>query len=150
MQSVSPALATSDSGIDEALVDTSVAVAIVLADHAGHTRTLDAVKGIRLGLSGHAWFETYSVLTRLPPGSRRSPRDVRHILEQDFPATRYLDAPQLARLAQELAELGIAGGSVYDALVGAAARRHRLTLLSRDLRARPIYEALGVRVRMVD
>ena len=42
---------------EEALVDTSLAVAILLADHEGHAETLDAVRGLRLGLSGHAWFE---------------------------------------------------------------------------------------------
>jgi hypothetical protein len=36
--------------------------------------------------------------------------------------------------------------AVYDALVGAAARQHRLRLVSVDVRARPIYEALGVKL----
>jgi len=43
-----------------------------------------AVEGERLGLAGHAWFETYSVLTRLPPGARRSPGDVLILLETTF------------------------------------------------------------------
>ncbi|MBA3435718.1 MAG: VapC toxin family PIN domain ribonuclease, partial [Chloroflexi bacterium] len=58
------------------MVDTSVAIALALADHEGHVSTMAAVEGERLGLAGHAWFETYSVLTRLPPGARRSPGDV--------------------------------------------------------------------------
>lgn len=140
---------TSDSDATEAVVDTSVAVAIVLADHDGHAETLEAVRGLRLGLSGHAWFETYSVLTRLPPGSRRSPRDVRALLDHDFPGTRHLDARAHSDLAAELARLGIAGGAVYDALVGAAARAHGLPLLSRDRSAWRTYDALGVDVRIV-
>jgi predicted nucleic acid-binding protein len=148
MPSVGFGLATSAS--DEALVDTSVAIALVLADHEAHARTLDAVTGLRLGLAGHAWFETYSVLTRLPPGARRSPRDVRALLEHDFPATRFLDADALAGLTAELGRLMIAGGAVYDALVGATARAHDLPLLSRDRRARPTYDALGVDVRFID
>lgn len=130
-------------------MDTSVAVAIVLADHDGHAQTLQAVDGLRLGLAGHAWFETYSVLTRLPPGTRRSPATVRSILEADFPETRFLSTEAASRLGTELAELGIAGGAVYDGLVGAAARAHQLPLLSRDRGARIVYERLGVDVRYV-
>ena len=43
----------------------------------------------------------------------------------------------------------IAGGAVYDALVGATARSHAMTLISRDRRARMTYEALGVDVRFI-
>ena len=62
------------------------------------------------------------------------------------PATRYLGEQQSADLAAELARLGVSGGAVYDALVGAAARQHQRPLLSGDARARPIYDALGVEV----
>jgi predicted nucleic acid-binding protein len=130
-------------------VDTSVAVPIVLADHEAHEETIHAVHGLRLGLAGHAWFETYSVLTRLPPGARRSPAAIQAILESDFPATRHLGAAASAALAAELADLAIAGGAVYDALVGATAREHALPLLSRDRRARSTYESLGVDVRFL-
>ena len=54
------------------LVDTSVAVALTVADHEDHEATIAAVGGRRLGLSGHAVFETFSVLTRLPTPARRS------------------------------------------------------------------------------
>jgi len=100
-------------------------------------------------VGGHAWFETYSVLTRLPPGARRSPGDVLILLEHDFPATRFLDEPTAAGLRRDLARLGIAGGAVYDALVAAAAVHHGLKLLSRDRRALAVYEALGADVTLV-
>jgi hypothetical protein len=121
----------------------------VLQDHEAHGAPMAAVRGRRLGLAGHAWFETYSVLTRLPPGLRRSPADVLRLLEVDFPASRFLGQRATTTLASELARLGIAGGSVYDALVGGAARQHGLPLLSGDARARPIYEALGVELEIV-
>ncbi len=133
----------------EVLVDTSVAVPIVLADHEAHDETIDIVRDQRLGLSGHAWFETYSVLTRLPPGVRRSPEVVQALLRSNFPADRFLDAAACSALPAELSRLGIAGGAVYDALVGAAARAHGLPLLSRDRRARATYEKLGVDVRFL-
>ncbi|MBA3797454.1 MAG: PIN domain-containing protein [Chloroflexi bacterium] len=133
----------------DVMVDTSVAIALALADHEGHVSTMAAVEGERLGLAGHAWFETYSVLTRLPPGARRSPGDVLILLEHDFPATRFLDEPTATRLRQDLARLGIAGGAVYDALVAAAAVHHGMKLLSRDRRAVAVYEALGADVTLV-
>lgn len=130
------------------LLDTSAAVALVVEDHEAHAATLEAVRGRRLGLAGHAWFETYSVLTRLPGGLRRSPADVAALLAHDFPATAFLAEGAAAALGPELARLGISGGAVYDALVGAAARQHGRSLVSGDSRARPVYEALGVRVRL--
>jgi hypothetical protein len=114
-----------------------------------HVATLDAVRGRQLGLAGHAWFETYSVLTRLPAGLRRSPADALRLLAGDFPASRFLGEAEAADLGGELAELRISGGAVYDALVGAVARQHRLPLVSADARARPVYEALGVDVELI-
>ena len=131
------------------LLDTSAAVALVVEDHEAHAATLEAVRGWRLGLAGHAWFESYSVLTRLPGGHRRSPSDVAAILAHNFPASAFLTPEAAAALGPEVAKLGIAGGAVYDALVGAAAREHDCELLSGDARARSIYEALGVRARIV-
>lgn len=119
------------------LLDTSAAVALVLQDHEAHRATMDAARGRRLGLAGHAWFETYSVLTRLPAGLRRAPAEVLRLLDVDFPASRFLGQRAAASLGSDLARLGIAGGSVYDALVAAAARQHGLPLLSGDTRARP-------------
>jgi uncharacterized protein with PIN domain len=55
------------------LLDTSAAIALIVEDHEAHGVTREAVDGRELGLSGHARFETYSVLTRLPAGLRRSP-----------------------------------------------------------------------------
>ncbi len=131
------------------LLDTSAAIALVVEDHEAHTATLDAVRGRRLGLAGHAWFETFSVLTRLPAGLRRSPADVVALLAHDFPASAFLTEEAAATLGTELARLGISGGTVYDALVAAAARQHDRMLVSGDARARQVYEALGVRVRLV-
>jgi predicted nucleic acid-binding protein len=141
-----------DTDVDQrqvALLDTSTAVALIVEDHEAHVATLAAVQGRRLGLAGHAWFETYSVLTRLPAGLRRSPADALRLLAHNFPASGFLGETPAADLGGELARLGISGGAVYDALVGAAARHHRLPLVSTDTRARPVYEALGVEIELV-
>lgn len=128
------------------LLDTSAAIALVLEDHDGHEQVVAAVRGHRLGLAGHAWFETYSVVTRLPGVLRRAPSDVARLLTHNFPERAFLGASEASALVSEFARLGISGGSVYDALVGAAARHHRHPLLTRDLRAHPTYVAMGVEI----
>jgi predicted nucleic acid-binding protein len=70
-------------------------------------------------------------------------------MRTNFPASRFLEAAATSGLVAELTRLGIAGGAVYDALVGAAARAHGLPLLSRDRRARATYEKLGIEVRFL-
>jgi predicted nucleic acid-binding protein len=43
----------------------------------------------------------------------------------------------------------VAGGAVYDALVGAAAATHGLPLATRDRRALDIYRAVGAEVKLL-
>lgn len=136
-------------GNGDLLVDTSVAVALVVGDHEHHRRTLEALAGRRLGLAGHAAFETFSVLTRLPPPARRTPATVAQLLASDFPHSRFLGAGAAVALFDRLAAAGIAGGSVYDALVGAAAAEHGLPLATRDRRALDTYRKLEVRVELI-
>jgi predicted nucleic acid-binding protein len=131
------------------LLDTSVSVALVVEDHVAHDVVLRALRGRRLGLAGHAYFETYSVLTRLPGPARRSVADVMRLLEHNFPETHFLGADQARALARRLDELGIAGGAVYDALVGAAAAEHDLALATRDERALDTYRALAIDIRFI-
>lgn len=133
----------------ELLVDTSVALALLVSDHEHHITTFEAVADRELGLAGHAAFETFSVLTRLPPPARRTPASAAHLLESNFPHTRFLTPWASASLLADLAALGIAGGSVYDALVGATATEHRLTLATRDRRALDTYRRLNVKLEML-
>ena len=133
----------------DVLLDTSAAVALSVADHEDHEATIDRLAGRRLGLAGHAMFETFSVLTRLPPPARRSPGTVARLMSENFPANRFLSARAAADLARRLPGLGVAGGSVYDALVGAAAVEHGIALASRNRRAAETYRLLGVEVEML-
>ena len=133
----------------EVLVDTSVAVAFLVGDHEHHAPTFEALAPRRLGLCGHAAFETFSVLTRLPPPARRTPAIVDRLLSGNFPFTRFLGTERAATLLSELTDLGIAGGAVYDALVGATAIEHDLTLATRDRRAIETYRSLNVRLELL-
>lgn len=135
---------------DDRLVDTSVAIALVVADHEQHVSVSAALRGRRLGLAGHAAFETFSVLTRLPPPARRTAEAVGRLLAADFPVTGFLGPDAARDLLGRLGALRLTGGSVYDALVGAAAGEHGLTLVTRDRRALPTYRALEVDVELLD
>jgi predicted nucleic acid-binding protein len=141
-------MSTSDRSPD-LLVDTSVAVALVVSDHEHHQATIDALGERRLGLAGHAAFETFSVLTRLPPPARRAPEVVARLMEANFPASRFLSEEGARRLLGGLVTTQIAGGSVYDALVAAAAREHGIVLATRDRQALDIYRALRVEFELL-
>jgi predicted nucleic acid-binding protein len=137
----------------EALVDTSVAIPLVVADHEHHRAVVDAIGKIgnkTLGLAGHAAFETFSILTRLPPPARRSPSVVGRLIAQNFPATRFLSERAAAELLARLGTVGVAGGAVYDALVGAAAVEYGLTLVTRDRRAAETYRRIDVKFVLID
>lgn len=136
-------------GGPDLLVDTSVAVALVVADHERHRKTVDALGAKRLGLSGHAAFETFSVLTRLPPPARRTPAAVTRLLTGNFPDNRFLSPGATVTLLADLEANGIAGGAVYDALVGAAAAEHGCTLATRDQRALDTYRSLDVSIEVL-
>lgn len=133
-----------DADSEAIQLDTSAAIALIVQDHEAHAAVLAVVEHRRLGLAGHAWFETYSVLTRLPGTRRRSPADALRLLAHNFPASQFLGEQESRALGPEIARLGVSGGGVYDALVGAAARQNRQRLVSADGRARPVYEALHV------
>jgi predicted nucleic acid-binding protein len=95
----------------------------------------------------HAELETYSVLTRLPEPQRAEPALVAEYLRRDYSGKR-LALPEAARrgLIERLAALSIAGGAVYDALVGLTAAHHGYRLLSCDRRAESVYTRLGIEV----
>lgn len=127
-------------------LDTSVAIALLVQTHRDHAAVVRWWGGRTVVLSGHALAETYSVLTRLPGDLRVSPPDAARLLGERFGPPFLLGSDRAARLPEVLSELGIAGGAVYDALVGLAAVEHDASLATRDLRARATYETVGTRV----
>ena len=130
--------------------DTSFAVAALDPTHEAHAGCRRALVDLRPALAGHAAFETYSVLTRLPIPLRLTAEQAVSVLAAAFPEDCWLDGAGLRDLRERLAVLGIVGGSVYDALVGQAAVTNGRTLLTRDRRAERTYRSLGVGYRLVD
>ncbi len=130
--------------------DTSVAVAALDPTHEAHLPCRRVLVQRRPALAGHAMFETYSVLTRLPLPLRLNAAQAASVLVEAFPAECWLAASATGDLFERLADLGIVGGSVYDALVGHAASTNRRILLTRDHRAERTYRLIDVQYQFVD
>lgn len=124
--------------------DTSVAIAALDPNHDAHAASRSALVELRPALAGHAAFEMYSVLTRLPVPLRLGPTRAAEVLAAAFPEACWLSDAHCDELRGLLGALGIVGGSVYDALVGRAAAVHGRVLLTRDRRAERTYRALEV------
>ena len=129
--------------------DTSVAVAALDPTHEAHSACRRALTELRPALAGHAVFETYSVLTRLPLPLRLTASQAARVLVEAFPTECWLDATATRDLRERLAALDIVGGSTYDALVGQAALTNNRSLLTRDRRAERTYRSLDVDYRIV-
>ncbi len=130
-------------------VDTSVALAALDESHDAHRDSRAAVIRHRPVLAGHATFETFSVLTRLPGALRVPPDLARRVIRAAFPSTCWLSAKQHERLVALLDSHAIIGGAVYDALVGYAASVNGRVLLTGDARAQRTYRLLGVEFELV-
>ena len=127
-------------------LDTSVAVPLVVASHAAHRAVSRWWGGRDVSLCGHAAVETYSVLTRLPGDLRLAPIDAARLLGERFGSPLLLGLRSGRQVVETLSRLDITGGAAYDALVALAALEHGADLATRDERARPTYERVGVRV----
>jgi hypothetical protein len=130
--------------------DTSVAVAALDPTHEAHSACRRALVEHRPALAGHATFEAYSVLTRLPLPLRLSAGQAATVLAAAFPDDCWLDVTGTRDLRERLPGLDIVGGSIYDALVGQASVTNHRTLLTRDRRAERTYRSLGVEYQFVN
>jgi hypothetical protein len=101
-------------------------------------------------LPAHAAFETYSVLSRLPPPVRATPQDVIRFLRSWFESPYPTLAPgALAELLHGLPALHISGGATYDALIAAVAAADRAPLATCDRRALVTYRRFGVTLEVI-
>ena len=125
-------------------VDTSVAVPALIQWHDKHQVALEAVAGSVI--PGHAFLESYSVLTRMPGGVAREV--ARDALSRRFPPERVLGLGSMTYdgVVGQAAAFEIDGGSTYDALIGLIALDYGHQLATRDRRAARTYEAVGVDV----
>ena len=133
----------------ELVLDTSVAVPLLVTSHVAH-RSVSAALGDRAAaLAGHALHETYAVLTRLPGAARVAPADAVRLLRERFESAALLDSRSVRSAPAVLAAAGVAGGATYDGLVALAARSAGLPLATRDRRAQSTYRLLDVAVELL-
>jgi predicted nucleic acid-binding protein len=130
-------------------VDTSIAIAAILADHEAHEEAEIAL-GRSTTTIAHVATETYSVLTRLPAPLRLDAASAAEIIQRRLPQRRVtLNASQHISAPGRLAAAQVSGGATYDGLIALTALAHDLELISRDGRAARTYRALGVRFRLL-
>jgi predicted nucleic acid-binding protein len=110
------------------LMDSSVLISAMLPDHVHHAHALPWLQRAKAGaletvVSGHSLAELYSVLTRLPRTPRISPAETLQLLQQNVTSHTVvaLSAVDYVKLIEKLAQLGVAGDSVYDAVIATAA-----------------------------
>ncbi len=125
-------------------LDTSVVIAAFASWDEDHAAAQAALRR-RPRLPAHALIESYSVLTRLPAPHTVAAATVLTFLQAAFPAPALgLAATAYAELVRDAVSAGIAGGAIYDALIATTAKRAGAILLTRDRRALPTYEKVGV------
>jgi len=130
-------------------VDTSVVVAAFASWHEGHASAAKAMAR-RPRVPAHVLVEAYSVLTRLPPPHRAPAELVASFLAERFRADPLtLPGKEHFRLVERCVQAGIVGGSIHDALAAAIVRHAGARLLTRDRRAFPTYERLGVDYELI-
>jgi predicted nucleic acid-binding protein len=112
------------------LPDTSCLVAAVCSWHEHHSPTVAelarrALHRERMVMAAPALVETYAVLTRLPSPYRLRPADALAVMEGSWSRVEVaaLASEDVWPLLRELSDRGIAGGSTYDAMVAACARK---------------------------
>ncbi len=130
-------------------VDTSVAVA-AFGDWHRRNDEARAILDEGAALPAHALLETYSVLTSFPPPHRAAPNLVDAWLDDRF--SGILEPPAASEqraLVHRLALNGRTGGSVYDAIVALTVRLAGAVLVTADTRAAPVYELIGVDLRLL-
>ena len=130
-------------------VDSSIAIAAILADHEAHDLAEDALSSSSATIA-HVATETYSVLTRLPSPLRLNAASAAAIVAARLPRARVtLEAELHSSAPARLAAAGVSGGATYDGLIALSALEHDLELLSRDQRAARTYRALGVHFQLL-
>lgn len=132
------------------VVDSSVAIAAFASWHEAHVPASNVVRSGAL-LPAHAAVETYSVLTRLPEPFRFSPDTARALVVGNFSGP-FLSLSDVGyRTLIEIAPTrGITGGAIYDAVIASVVKEAGGTLMTRDRRAIPAYDALDVAWEFVE
>ena len=112
------------------MLDTSVLVAAFVRRHPRHDVAIGALRRADdLTIAAHMLAETYAVLTRLPTRPRISGGVARKLIRENLTARGRvvaLSARDYDAALGRMADLGLTGGAVYDALIVAAAQKAKV------------------------
>lgn len=119
------------------LVDTSVMVAAIVEAHPGHERALPWLAGAKCGdhecvISAHSLMELYAVMTSLPLHPRIRPDLAHQLIFENIESAIgviELSAADYRFVLDDVKQLGLTGGIVYDALIAFAARKAKVDRL---------------------
>jgi predicted nucleic acid-binding protein len=125
------------------LFDTSVLVAGIVEAHPVHSRSLPWLQRVKerdfeFLVVSHSLAETYAVLTTLPVKPRISPSVARSLVRANIESSARiipLSTSDYRTTIMKMAELGLSGGSSYDALIATVAQKvsaDRLLTLNAD------------------
>lgn len=132
--------------------DTSVLIAGFDSTHPFFSHAEQALADVKRAgrLVAHTIAETFAVLSAPAGPYPALPRDVVAYLEQFLEREPIGIAPAAYPGAvAELSSAGVAGGAVYDGLIGLSAQRHGAELVSLDVRAARTYARVGVEFRVL-
>jgi len=128
------------------LFDTSIIVSGIVESHPMHAKCLPWLQRAKTGeveciVVSHSLAETYAVLTTLPVKPRISPLVAQRLIDTNLQAMARIVPLTIAdywNTIQRMTEMGLSGGTVYDALIAAVARKlsvdKLLTLNADDFR----------------
>jgi predicted nucleic acid-binding protein len=111
------------------LFDTSVLVAALVESHPSHRPAFAWIRRAKAReftflVASHTLAELYAVLSTLPVRPRIPPATAWRLVNENVEATAdviALSAADYSRTLRDLAERGLSGGVIYDALVARAA-----------------------------
>jgi predicted nucleic acid-binding protein len=113
------------------LFDTSVLVAAVVESHPEHKRCLPWLQRAHAGslellVAAHSLAELFAVLSTYPARPRPSPDLAARLVRENVASKARVIAlagGDYEAVVREMADLSLAGGVVYDALIAQAARK---------------------------
>lgn len=132
--------------------DTSVLIAGFDSSHPFFAQAERELADVRRAgrLVAHTIAETFAVLSAPAGPYPALAEDVLAFLEPFLDRVPIGIAPAgYPEAVSELTRAGVAGGAVYDGLIGLAARQHDAELISLDVRAARTYGRVGVRFRLL-
>jgi len=119
------------------LFDTSVIIAALVESHPVHERAFPWLKQARenkfeLVVASHTLPELYSVLSTLPLKPRISSSVAWRLIKENFESTAKvisLTPAEYGSTIKRLSDIGLIGGTIYDALIAGVAQKAKVDKL---------------------